>query len=324
MRRRALLLAAGGLVAAVATRSYAQGAKPKRVAVLLPYAKTHSILFEAFRRELKERGQVEGRDVLLDVRWADNKPERFQPLAAELIARKPDVILTATTAGVRACKEATSSIPIVFATAFNPVEQGFVSSLRNPAGNVTGVIVYADLTPKLAEIARDAFPGKRRLGLLVNDTDPAHIFVMNAFENGAKRFKFEPQIVRVARAEDFERAFAELVRLKVDAVIIPQLSLFTGNSRQLAQQAIAARMPILSSQTFITEDGGLLSYGTLTEENYQRAAALVDKILRGAKPADLPVDQPEKFKLIINMKTAKAIGATPSKAVLTRADRLIE
>ena len=293
--------------------------------MLLPYPQSnYDVLFNAFRGGLRERGYNEGRDVVLDVRWAENRPERFATLAAELLNRNPEVIVTATTAGVVACRKLTSTVPIVFATVFNPVEQGFVASLSRPGGNVTGVIVYPDLTPKLIELAREAFPNKRRLALLVNDTDPAHKFVLSAFEANARRFKFEPQTMRVARVDDFDRTFAEMVERKTEVVIAPLLSLFTGNSKRLAQAAIAARLPLLSSQSFITEDGGLLSYGTLTEENYRRAAVLVDKILRGTKPADLPVDQPERFQLVINRRTAKAIGAEISSVTTLRADRVIE
>ena len=280
-------------------------------------------MFEAFRSALIGLGYVDGRDITMDVRWADNKADRFQPLAAELAGTNPDVILTASSAGVIACRKATSTIPIVFATAFNPIEQGFVSSLRRPGGNVTGVLVYSDLTPKLIEVARDVLPSRRRLALLLNDADPAHVFVLSTFETSARRFKFEPQVVRVTRLDGFERGFGELADLKAELLVVPLLSLFSGNSRRLAQLAIAARLPLLSSQSFITEDGGLLSYGTLTEENYRRAAVLVDKVLRGAKPAELPVDQPEKFQLIINLITAKAIGVSLSRETLSRADRLI-
>lgn len=292
---------------------------------MLPYSKSNAIpLFEAFNKALLGLGYVDGRNLTMEVRWAENRPERFPALAAEAVAGRPDVIVTASSAGVAAVIKSTSTIPIVFATAFNPVEQGFVSSLRRPGSNVTGVLVYSDLTPKLAELAREAFPEKRNLALLVNDADPAHVFVLGTFEASARRLKFEPQVVRVTRVDDFPLAFAELARLKSDVVIVPLLSLFTGNSRLLAQQAIAARLPLLASQSFIAEDGGLMSYGTLVEENYRRAAVLVDKILRGAKPGDIPVDQPERFHLIVNRRTAKTIGAKLSQGTMARADRIID
>jgi putative tryptophan/tyrosine transport system substrate-binding protein len=295
------------------------------VAVLFPYAKAQfSLRYETFHTALAGLGYVDGRDISMDVRWADNKLDRLNPLAAELVAGRPEVLVTATSAGVIACRKATSTIPIVFAAAFNPVEQGFVSSLRRPGGNVTGVLVYSDLAAKLAEVARDVFPSKRRLALLLNDADPAHKFVLNTFESSARRFKFDPLIVRVTRLEDFERAFGELAHLKADLVLVPLLSLFTGNSKRLAQLSIAARLPLLSSELSMAENGTLLSYGTQAEENYRRAAVLVDKILRGTKPSDLPVDQPERFLLVINLRTAQAIGVTLSRDTLARADRLIQ
>ena len=321
-------MAGGASLGLAAINSYGQGqgsGRPRRIALLLPYTQAEfTLLFEAFRSALIGLGYVDGRDITMDVRWADNKPERFYPLAAQLVATNPDLIVTASSAGVIACRKATSTIPIVFATAFNPVEQGFVSSLGRPGGNITGVLVYSDLTPKLIEIARDAFPNTRRVALLVNDADPAHVFVLRTFDSSARRFKFDPQVVRITRLDEFGRGFGELADLKSELLIVPLLSLFSGNSKRLAQHAIAARLPLLSSQSFITEDGGLLSYGTLTEENYRRTAVLVDKILRGVKPAELPVDQPEKFQLIINLKTAKAIGVSFSRDTLARANRLIE
>ena len=293
--------------------------------MLLPYSQTEfSLLYDTFLAALREQGFAEGRDVSIEARWAEGKPDRLAPLAMEVAARKPAVILTASSAGVAAAMKATSSIPVVFATAFDPVGQRFVSSLRRPGGNVTGVLVYVDLSPKMVEIAREALPAARRLAVLIHEADPAHRYVLEGFESTARRFKFEPILVRVAGVGDFDRAFGELVRQKAEAFVVPLLSLFTGNHRQLVERALKVRLPLLSSQSFIAENGGFLSYGTLTEENYRRAAALVAKILHGANPAELPVEQPEKFLLIVNMKTAKAIGVKLSANTLLRADRVIE
>ena len=325
-KRRALLLASCAWVACAATDSYSQTSKSqRRIAIVLPFSEEVGRTYlDIFLATLRERGQIDGRDVVIEVRWANNVPERLPALARESARDMPDVILTATSAGVAACMNATSSIPIVFATAFSPVEQGFVASLRRPGGNVTGVVVYPDLTPKLVEVAREALPQARRLALLVHDTDPAHKFVLNSFEQTAKRFRFSPMIVRVAGINDFDGAFNEFAKSRIDVVIVPQLALFTGNAKRLGELGLNYRVPLVSGQPSITESGGLLSYGTGTEENYRRAAVLVDKILRGAKPSDLPVDQPERFELYVNLKTAKAVRVTLSRLVLLRADRVIE
>jgi putative ABC transport system substrate-binding protein len=241
-----------------------------------------------------------------------------------VVAGKPDVIVTGTSVGVAAFKNATQSIPVVFATAFNPVEQGFVASLQRPGGNITGVLVYSDLTQKTVEVVREAFPAARRLAILLPDSDPAHRFALRAFEASAPRFNFEPLIIRVSRVEDLGRAFGELVASQAEALLTPQLQFVVSYRTQIIAHALKARVPLISGHNFIAEGGGLMSYGTLTVENYERAAALVDKILRGAKPADVPVEQPERFVLIVNRKTAHAIGVTLPSVTLLRADKIVD
>jgi len=326
MKRRALLIAGGAWLAAAATRSLAQAPKlPRRIAYLHPSTEeANQVFFNAFRTGLKELGYVEGRDIAIEARWAGGKIERLTPLAVELVARNPAAIATATSAAVTALMKATPSIPIVFAAAGNPVEQGFVSSLGRPGGNVTGMALHFDLNAKIVEIIREALPAARRLGVLVHDTDPVYKILLETAETSARRFKFEPVVVRVARAEDFEHAFKELSDRKTDALLPPISSLFIGNSDWIAQLALRARLPLFSTHHQMTAGGGLLSYGTRLEENYRRAAALVDKILRGAKPGDLPVELPERFQLIVNMKTAKAIGVRLSPTTMLRADKIIE
>jgi putative ABC transport system substrate-binding protein len=326
MKRRALLFASGAWLAAAAAHSLAQTPKsPRRIAVLLPgrQAGLQSRL-DAFRAELKTLGHIEGRDILIDARWAEDKTETLASLAAELVALGPAVIITASSAGVAACKKATSTIPIVFATAGNPVEQGFVASLRRPGGNITGIILHTDLNAKMVEVAREALPQAQRLAILVHDSDPAHKSSLDSIVPAAKRFKFELLIVRVGGAGDFDRAFREIAERKTDVLLLATLVLFASHQSQLAERALKARLPLLGSHSRIAEDGGLLGYGTLFEENYRRAAALVDKILRGAKPGDLPVEQPERYQLVVNLKTAKAIGITLAPVTMLRATKVIE
>ncbi len=326
MKRRALLIAGGAWLAVAAVRTFAQTSKlPRRIAYLHPSTEgANQVFFSAFRSGLKELGYVEGRDIAIDARWAGGKIERLTPLAVEVVAGNPAAIATATSAAVMALMKATSSIPIVFAAAGNPVEQGFVSSLGRPGGNVTGMALHFDLNAKIVEITREALPAARRLGVLVHDPDPVYKILLETAETSARRFKFEPVVVRIARAEDLERAFKELTDRKVDALLPPISSLFIGNSDRIAQLALRARLPLFSTHHQMTSGGGLLSYGTQLEENYRRAAALVDKILRGAKPGDLAVELPERFQLIVNMKTAKAIGVKLSPTTLLRATKVIE
>jgi len=326
MKRRALLVAGGAWLAAAAARSFAQAPKaPRRIAILAAGTEAgYRTVLDAFKTTLKELGHVEGRDVSIDIRWANDRTEQLAALAAEMVARNPDVIVTASSAAVAACKKATSSIPIVFATVGDPVGQGFVASLGRPGGNITGIMVHRGLSAKITEIAREAFPKARRLAMLFHVADPAAKSNLDEFEPAARRFKFDPLIVRVAGAADFERAFKELVERKADVVFVPNVTLFASQFEQLVDRSLKARIPLVSTQQFITARGGLLSYGTDRVENYRRAAALVDKILRGAKPGDLPVEQPERFQLVVNMKTAKVIGVKLSPTTMLRATKVIE
>jgi len=273
---------------------------------------------------LKSLGYVEGRDISIEVRWGEGRIDRLSSLAAEVVALNPAVIVTATSAGVAACKKATSSIPIVFATVFNPLEQGFVSNLRRPGGNITGIMVYLGLAAKIVEVAREALPQAQRLAILVHHPDPAHKFVLETFLPTVQRFNFEPVVVHVERTEDLERAFKELTDRKADALYLPDLAFGSSNRDQIIDRSVKARLPLLSGQHDTTAAGGLLSYGTPREENFRRAAALVDKILRGAKPGDLAIEQPERFELVVNMKTAKAIDVKLSPTTLLRATKVIE
>jgi putative ABC transport system substrate-binding protein len=325
MKRRAILLASAAWFAAAAAPTFSQSKPPRRIAVVLPGSRAgYQSRFDAFRSELKKLGYVEGRDLLIDIRWGEDRIEGLAALVAEALSLNPEVIVTASSAGVAAVSKATSSVPIVFATAGNVVEQGFVASLSRPGGNITGVISYVDITQKIVELAREALPAARRLALLVYDADPVHKFAVDAFELNAQRFKFEPMIVRFSRPEDLDRAFSELAEGKADAVILPNLTFFSSQPSEVVRRALKARLPVLSNSTSVVESGGLLSYGTRWLENYRRAAALVDKILRGAKPGDLPIEQPERFQLVVNRKTANAIGVTLSPVTMLRADRFID
>ena len=326
MKRRALLVGGGAALLAAATGSFAQNpVAARRIAFVHPGTQAgFAHLFDTFRAELKSLGYVEGRDLSIEVRWGEGRIDQIGSLAAEVVALNPAVIVTATSAGVAAFKKATSTIPIVFATAATPVEQGFVASLRRPGGNVTGIMLYLGIAGKIVEIAREALPQAKRLALLVHESDPLHKLILETFVPAAERFKFDAIVVRVTRAEDLENAFKEFADRKADALYLPDLAFGTSNRRQIVERSLKARLPLLSGNSNTTVAGGLLSYGTPREENYKRAAALVDKILRGAKPGELAVEQPEKFELVINMKTAKTIGVKLSPTTMLRATKVIE
>lgn len=272
---------------------------------------------------MKDLGYTEGRDLFIDARWAEDRPEQLQRLALDVASRKPQVIVTASSAGVAAVMKATSSIPVVFATAGRPVEQGFAASLQHPGGNVTGVALYSALSLKIVEFVREALPGAKRLAVMVHERDQAYRQEIEGFEENARRLRFEPQVVRVAAANDFDRAFAELASRKADALILPQLVLFQSHAAELARRAIKGRMALFSAHDDAAA-GALLSYGTPREENYRRSASLVDKILRGASPGDLPIEQPDRVRLAVNQRTARAIGVKLPQVILVRADEVIE
>jgi len=323
--RRTILLASGAWLALAAAGPLAQQTtNPRRVAVLLPGTQFgYRSRFEAFRAVLKERGHVEGRDILIEARWADDRTERLPALAAELVALGPTVILTASSAGVAACRRATSTIPIVFATAGKPVEQGFVASLGRPGGNVTGVAIHI-MDQKMVEIAREALPRAQRLAMLVHEPDPMSKPTVEAFVQAARSFKFEPVIVSVKRVEELASTFDEIVRSRPDALYLPNLVFSFSHHRYLVERSLEAKLALLSGREETTDAGGLLSYSFSRNENFRRAGSLVDRILRGAKPADLPVEQPDRFQLAVNLRTAKAIGVTLSQTMLLRANKVIE
>jgi putative ABC transport system substrate-binding protein len=326
MKRRALLLAAGSWLAFAGTHSIAQApASARRVGALFPGSQSgFRTRFEALRAKLKELGYVEGSNLLIEARFADNRMELLDDYARQLVALNPAVILTGSSAGVIACMKATSRIPIVFGTAGNPVEQGFVASLRHPGGNVTGVMVHSAMHAKIVEVAREALPKAKRLALLAYESDPFQKSAREAFVAAAKAARLEPIVVPVRGVEDLALAFKEVLSKKPDALLLPGITFMSSNSAYLIERSLEARLPLITGYDDATERGGLLSYGTDRNENYRRAAVLVDKILRGAKPGDLPVEQPERFELIVNMKTANAIGVTLSPAILLRATKVIE
>lgn len=302
------------------------GIPPRRIAWLVPGTRdVMSPLIETFRAQLRGLGYVEGqRDVTIDVRWTDGNAEKLSMFAAELVASKPAVIATAGSGALKVLKSLTRSVPVVFATAVEPVEQGFVESLRRPGGNITGITLSDQVPGKLAELIKETIPRAARIAVLAHDADPASGLAVKEIQRPAVALKLELRVVDVKGADGLESAFAEIGGHRPDALYVATIPLFQVLRSRLAELATKARLPLFSSRLEQTEVGGLMSYANDVHENYRRAAVLVDKILKGANPAELPVEQPDRFHLVINLKTAKALGLTIPQSILLRADRVIE
>jgi len=278
----------------------------------------------AFVQRLRELGWTEGRNVTIEYRWAEGRSERFAEFAAEFVRLKVDVILTHNTPPVIAAKQATSVIPIVFATAADPVDTGLVASLARPGSNVTGLSSQTtDLASKRIELLREVVPGLRQLAFLSQPDNPYVVFDMRQAESAARRLGLETASLEIRRAEDIAPAFEELKGRAEALYILPDPLLFTHRLR-INTLALGARLPTMHLLREYVEASGLMSYGPNWSDQWRRAADYVDKILRGAKPADLPVEQPTKFDLIINLTTAKALGLMIPEAFLLRGDEIIE
>jgi putative ABC transport system substrate-binding protein len=278
----------------------------------------------AFQRRLPELGWVEGRNVAIEVRWADGRSERFAEIAAEFVRLKVDVIVTAGTEPAIAAKKATSVIPIVFAGVGDPVGVGLVASLARPGGNVTGLSMqHVDQAAKRLGLLREVLPGLRRLAIMGNRSAGSSVLEMNKVETTARALGIEIASFDIRRAEDVVPAF-EAFKGRADALFVVSDPLVSSLRFRIHALALEARLPTGSGLREYVEVGGLMSYGVSLSNVFRRAADFVDKILRGAKPADIPVEQPTKFDLVVSLKTAKALGLTISSSVLARADDVIE
>jgi putative ABC transport system substrate-binding protein len=279
---------------------------------------------QALRAGLRDFGYVEGRNLVIEFRWADENYQRLPALAGELARLKVEVIVAHGTPGTRAAKQATTTIPIVMATGGDPVELGFAASLARPSGNVTGSTVLSrEILVKRLELLKEAVPRARRIGFLLNPTNPNSPSLTEGVKLAAKALKAEIQVLNAESPSEFEEALLAGAKQGVDAVLVSQDGVFIANANSLGAIALKRKIP-LAGFTEIAEAGGLIAYGASIPEMFRRAAYFVDRILKGAKPGDLPFEQPTKFELIINMKTAKSLGLTISQDLLFRADRVIE
>ena len=320
-RRKVLITFAGLLLSPLAAR--AQGKVP-RIAVLTIRSRGHAIE-AAFIAGLKELGYVEGRTIAIEWRYADGKAERLPALAAELVKLKPALIVAASTQSIEAAKAATTTIPIVFPANADPVGGRFVQSLARPGGNITGLsTIAADLGSKQIELLRAVQPRLSRIAMLVNPTNLGSGLVVRDLEASARKAGIAVQVFKAQSPEGIDRAFAAMAAARVDAVTLAIDGFFNQATRQICAQALRHKLPFISTQSLDAEAGGLMSYGGSLADNYRRAATYVDKILKGAKPADLPVEQPMAVELVLNLKTAKALGLTIPASLRVRADRVIE
>ena len=281
---------------------------------------------EAFRQGLRERGYVEGKNISVEYRWADSKPERVPALAGEMVRLKVDVLVCAGggTALILAVKKAVKTIPVVFQTGGDPVSAGFVASLDRPGGNLTGVTALtSDLTEKRLELLKQAVPGVSRVAVLVNPTS-TDAAALKGLEAAARTLKVKLLVLEARDPQAIDGAFAAMKSERPDALLVANSVMFFAQRKQIVGLAAQSRLPGIFEGREFAEAGGLLSYGASLADNYRRLASYVDRILKGAKPADLPVEQPTRFELVINLKAAKALGITIPQSLLLRADEVIQ
>jgi putative ABC transport system substrate-binding protein len=280
---------------------------------------------QALREGLRELGHIEGESFLIEYRYADGSSERLSSLATELVRRNPDVIVAPGIEPVAAAKKATQTIPIVMVNAPDPVSAGFVSNLARPGGNVTGLTNIApDLSGKRLELLKETVPNTRRIAILWNPTVPQRSNEVKETEAVARQFDVQLLSTEARSSSDLDRAFSALTAGRVQAAIILGDAVFNANRSRILELATTNRIPAMFTEEEYVLAGGLMFYGPSTNDLSRRAAIYVDKILKGAKAADLPVEQPTKFELLINLKTAKQIGLTIPPAVLARADKVIK
>ena len=324
-RKLIVALGAGALAAPLGSLAQQKG-KVWRIGFLgAATASGSARRVEALRAGLRDLGYVEGKNIVIDFRWAEGNYERLPQLAAELVRLKVDVLVTAGTPSILAAKSATTTIPIVMASGGDPVATGLVTSLARPGGNVTGMAGFSpELMVKRLELLKDVFPRARQVAVLFNPDNPSHIKIsLPVMDAAAKSLKLELHQFGARGPSEFESAFAAMAKRRVDAVVTSQDSMLTDNAGAIANLAAKMRLPSVGFPEF-AEAGGLMAYGVNRVEFFRRAAYFVDRILKGARPGDLPVEQATRFETVLNLKSAKALGLQFPQAVLARADRVIE
>jgi putative ABC transport system substrate-binding protein len=325
MRNKILYPALGAMVFALC--AFADAQQPKKVWRLgflgSSSASGYASRVNAMREGLRDLGYVEGKNIVIEYRWAEEKYDRLPDLAAELVDLKVDLIITHGTPGSRAAKQATTTIPIVIAAIGDAVEAGVVASLARPGGNITGSSFFMpELTAKRLELIKEAIPSVSRVAVLLNPDNRVNQPVLKEMQSTARSLGLELQQAEVRAADDFAGAFSMMVKKKIGALAVPEDAMLNSQAERIADFAIKNRLPTIGS-TLSVATGLLMGYGQDILHLWRRTGVFVDKILKGTKPADLPVEQPMKFELAINLKTAKQIGVTITPNVLSRANRVI-
>jgi putative tryptophan/tyrosine transport system substrate-binding protein len=324
-RREFITLLSGAAAGWLLPLSAQEASKVHRIGFLrFGSASGYAGRVEALRAGLRQLGYAEGKNIVIEFRWAETV-DQLPELAVELVRMNVDVIFAMSSTEVEAVRQVTKTIPIVFATHADPVGLGHVASLSRPGGNITGLTtLLSDLAPKELEILKEVVPNATRIGVLYSLTAPSHRPALEAIETAGQKLGVPLRLVPVRTAEDLDEAFAMMVRERVGACYVVSAPIFGSHRARLAELALKHRLPATFGNRENVEAGGLMSYSADFNDMMRRAAIYIDKILKGVKPADLPVEQASKYELIINLKTAKAIGLTLSEAFLLRADKVIE
>ena len=323
MRRREVLAMLGGATAWPIARAQSQPGN-YRLAVLTSHAR-HQPDMDGFRDGLRDLGYIEGQNIVLDWRYAERGPNQLAELTAELIALRPDVILSVTTPATQAVKAATSTIPVVFANVGDPVASGFVASLARPGENITGVsALHADLSGKRLQLLKEVLPNASLAGVMWNPGNAAGRLQYQGAQNAAPRLGLKLLSLEVQRSEDIPRGFETAAQERADWVLATADPLIGSHRRWVVDLAARHRLPTMYVFREFAEIGGLISYGLNSREHYRSAATFVDKILKGARPTDLPVEQPTRLEMVINRKTAQELGLDVPPTLLARADEVIE
>src|SRR5215510_9534398 len=328
MRRRDFIALVGGAIACpMGVSAQQQAGKVPRIGFLsLTSPSDRPPLFDAFRQGLRGLGWIEGQNIVIDYRYAEDRVDRLPDLAAELVQLKVHVIVSWGTQGVTAAKNATETIPIVMIAVRDPVGTGLIASLARPGGNVTGVSGYAglEIVAKQLELLKEIVPKLRRVAILSNPTNAYHQLAIREVNVQARSLGVQLQLLEARGPNEFDGAFAAMAKERVGALLVLSDAMLNSHATRLADLAARSRLPAAYGVRESVEAGGLMSYGPSFLDLFRRSTTFVDKILKGAKPAELPVEQPTEFELVINMKTAKALGLTIPPSVLLRADHVIE
>ena len=327
VKRRDFLIAGAALLAAPLAAEAQQAGKIFRIGYLsAPTRESVESILQAFLGALRELGWIEGRNIVIEYRWAEGDLERLPGLAEDLVRRNVDVIVAPAASAALAAKHATSTIPIVMIFPNDPVGQGLVSNLRRPGGNVTGTtnIPISDMLGKRLQILKEAVPNATRVAIVYDPTDQVFSPPMKGFEGAARSLGIQLQYVEARGPKDFDGAFAAMEQQRANALLVAGGTTFLINRTRFNELALKRRLPTMFSVREGVEAGGLVAYGVNMTEFVSRSAAYVDKILKGAKPADLAIEQPTKFELIINLKAANALGLRIPQSVLARADEVIQ